>query len=104
MYSLQKKAPGPLALKGPTTVTRGTVAHFVAAVPDCSGPQVFGFSVFDPDGRRVWKLRKNVRTTGVPALAEFDFEAAFNERPGVWRIVVRHVNTGTEKECRLRIE
>lgn len=103
MYSLQRKAPGPLTVEAPKSVARGAAARVAASVSGSVGPQVFGFRVYDPDGRLVWRQRKNVRTTASPARAEFVFETAFNERPGVWRIVVRHVNTGTEKAMSLGV-
>ena len=94
MYSILAKRPGALMVTGPSKIRAGEPARFAFELADSVGPQVFHCRVVDPDGKAAWRFRRNLRT--VEGGGEHVFESAFNERPGLWKLIVRHVNTGVE--------
>lgn len=57
--------------------------------------QTFHVELIAPDGKSPVHFRRNFRAEN--GRGEYAFETAFNEKPGRWTVVVRHVNTGTER-------
>lgn len=101
MYAVLAEKPGDLSVAGPEKVVRGEAAHFAFGVAGTSGAQTFHVELVAPDGTNPVHFRRNFREEN--GRGTYDFETAFNEKPGTWRLLVRHVNTGAEKELRFEV-
>jgi hypothetical protein len=66
--------------------------------PDAEYANVASINVYDPSGEHIWLYSENISFTGDWVNRKYDIP--FNEKPGIWKLVIKDVATGvtTEKE------
>ena len=105
LFALMPYRVGGIALDFPQAVRAGEPCEFTVGID--SGDQVAGdhvlrIELFDPDDNIVEVHTRNVIAAGGQYRGEIPF--AFNATPGVWRMSVRDVISGTVESRPLRLE